>query len=391
MSSVEIRKVQTRKEWKTFVELHYDLYEGNEYDAPGLFRDELDNFNKKSNPAFEFCEAECFLAFQNGKAVGRIAAIINHRANEQWKRLCVRFGWIDFINDLEVLRALMKAVEDYGREKGMREVIGPLGFTDMDPEGMLTEGFDQLGTMATIYNYPYYPQLMEQVPGYEKDIDYVEYKLYVPDEVPEKFSSIAKMVELRYNLHIRKLNRREVLFTGEGLRVFHVVNDSFSKLYQYSALSDRQIMHYLWRFVPYINMDLITIVEDWNTEDHKMVGIGITIPSLTKALQKCHKGRLFPFGWWHIMKVLKFYKTKVVDCLLIGVDPEYRRKGANAFMFYDLIPRYHKYGFIWGETHVEMESNDKVQSQWQHVEREQHKRRRVYKKSLEAPAVQPAE
>lgn len=382
MSSIEIRKVKTRQERKAFVEFHYELYEGNEYDAPGLFRDELENFDEKKNPAYEFCEAECYLAYKDGRLAGRIAAIINHKANEQWQRKCVRFGWIDLIDDVEVMKALLQAVEDYGRQRGMKEVIGPMGFTDMDPEGMLTYGFDQLGTMATIYNYPYYPQLMEKL-QWEKDIDYVEYKLFVPDEMPEKFSSVAQLVEKRYNLHVRKLTRREVLFKGLGLKVFHIINHSFSQLYQYSELSDKQIMHYLWRFVPYINMDLITVVEDWNTPDHRMVGVGITIPSLTRALQKCRRGRLLPFGWWHLLRVLKFYKTNIVDCLLIGVDPEYRRKGANAFMFYDLIPRYQKYGFIWGETHVEMESNEKVQGQWQYIERELHKRRRVYKKLIE--------
>ena len=382
--SVEIKKVSSRRDLDKFIQLHYDLYRGNQYDAPNLYSDELKTLSKDKNSAFEFCEAEYYLAYRDGKVVGRVAAIINYRYNKQWNRPCVRFGWLDMINDDEVLRALLTAVEEYGRQKGMKEIIGPLGFTDMDQEGMLTKGFDQLSTMATLYNFPYYPKLMELMEGYEKDIDYVEYKLYVPKEgIPEKFSKIAQMVEKRYNLHCPDLKRSQVFGPEQyGQKVLDVVNKTIGHLYGYSVMSQKQIDEYVHTYFKYFSMDMICVIEDWNTPNHDVIGVGITIPSLTKALQKCRNGRLLPFGWWHILKALWLKKTDVVDCLLIGILPEYRKKGANALLFYKLIPVYQKYGFLWGETHVEMETNDKVQSQWVYLEHEQHKRRRCYKKTL---------
>ncbi len=385
MAAIEIKTVTDKKGLKSFIELHYELYKNNEYDAPNLYSDEVNTLSKDKNAAFEFCEAEYYLAYKDGRLVGRVAAIINHRYNEQWQRKAVRFGWIDLVNDVEVMRALLTAVEDYGRKKGMTEIIGPLGFTDMDPEGMLIRGFDQLGTMATIYNYAYYPQLMEQMEGYVKDNDYVEYKAFVPKgDMPEKFSKVAQMVEKRYNLHCPEVKRSQVFGPdGYGRKVLEVVNKTFANLYGYSQMTDKQIDTYVKEYFKFFSMDMLCVIEDWNTPGHDVVGVGISIPSLTRALQKCRKGRLWPFGWWHLFRALYMKKTDIVDCLLIGVLPEYRSKGANALLFYHLIPIYQKYHFKWGETHVHMETNTAVQAQWQYLENEQHKRRRCYKKALE--------
>jgi GNAT superfamily N-acetyltransferase len=382
MSAIEIKKVETKKDLKTFIDFHYDLYAGNPYDAPTLFSDDMNTLSKDKNAAFEFCEAEYYLAYKEGKLVGRVAAIINHRANERWQRQSVRFGWIDFIDDLEVSRALLEAVEQFGREKGMTEVIGPLGFTDFDPEGMLTFGFDELGTMATIYNYPYYPQHMEQLGGWEKDNDYVEFKIYVPEQVPEKMMKISEMIMKRYNLHVRTLSKKEIFEGGMGKRIFGLINDTFKDLYGFSHLSDKQIDQYVNMYLPLADLNLIPIVEDWTTDEHKLVGVGITIPSLSRALQKCRRGRLLPFGWWHILRSLKMHKTNIVDLEMIGVLPEYRAKGVNALMFYHLIPWYNKYGIEWGESQVEMESNENVQGQWSYFHTENHKRRRFFKKVI---------
>lgn len=342
----------------------------------------MNTLSKDKNAAFEFSEAEYFMAFnEEGRMVGRVAAIINHRANKRWGRKCVRFGWIDFVDDLNVSKALFAAVEAYGRQKGMDEMIGPLGFTDMDPEGMLTWGFDQLGTMATIYNYPYYPEHMEKLGDFEKDNDYVEFKLMVPDKVPEKYTKIAEMIQKRYNLHVRKLTKKDVFEGGYGKKMFDLINTCFKDLYGYSELSDKQIQQYINMYFPLADLSLITVVEDRNA-GNKPVAVGITIPSLARALQKCRRGRLWPFGWWHVLRALKAHKTEGVDLLLLGVLPEYRMKGANALMFYDLIPRYQAYGFKWGESQVEMETNENVQSQWQYLETILHKRRRCYKKWL---------
>ncbi len=382
MSSVRIEKVTDKKGLKTFIEYHHELYEGNEFDAPNLYCDDFATLSKDKNAAFDFCEAEYFIAYKDGKPAGRIAGIINHKANDKWERKSVRFGWVDFIDDLEVSAALFDAVEQWGRGKGMTEIVGPLGFTDLDPEGMLIDGFDQLGTQATIYNYPYYPEHMEKLAGWEKDNDYVEYKLIVPDEVPDKYAKIASMIEKRYNLHVKKLKRGEIFGTdGYGQKIFDVINATFGHLYGYSELSQRQIDQYIKMYLPMADLNLITLIED-RSADNKVVGVGITIPSLTKALQKCHKGRLFPLGWWHVLRALKFHKTEVVDLLLVGVLPEYRSKGANSLLFADLIPWYQRYGFKWGETHVEMETNEKVQSQWQYLESILHKRRRCYVKKI---------
>ena len=381
MSAVQIKKVETRYDLKKFIEFHYDLYEGNAYDVPNLYSDELNTLRKDRNAAFDFCEAEYFLAYKEGRIVGRVAAIINHKANDKWGRKSVRFGWIDFVDDTEVSAALIKAVEDYGREKGMEEIVGPLGFTDMDPEGMLTEGFDQLGTMATIYNYEDYPRHIEAMDGFTTDNKYVEYKLYVPKTVPEKYAKVADMIQRRYNLHIRKLTKKDVFEGGYGNQIFQLINETYKDLYGFSELSDRQIEQYVNMYFPLADLSLITVIEDRGA-NNKMVGMGISIPSLSRALQKCRRGRLLPFGWWHVLRAIKQHKTKYVDLLLLGVRPEYRAKGANALLFADLIPRYQAYGFEWGETQVEMETNESVQNQWGPLNPILHKRRKCYKKNL---------
>lgn len=381
MSSIQIKRVETKKDLKRFIEFHYDLYKGNPYDVPNLYSDEVNTLSKDKNAAFDFCEAEYYLALKEGKIVGRVAAIINHKANEKWKKKDVRFGWIDFIDDIEVSRALFKAVEEYGRKKGMNDIVGPLGFTDMDSEGMLTWGFDKLGTMATIYNYEYYPQHMEKLGGWEKDNDYVEYYLVVPEKSPEKYTKIAEMVEKRYNLHVRKLTKKDIFQGGYGKKLFDLINLTYSDLYGFSELTDRQIDQYVKMYFPLADLDLVTVIEDGN-KDNQLAGLGITIPSLSRALQKCRRGRLFPFGWWHLLRAIKFHKTDGVDLLLMGFLPEYRSKGANALLFADLIPRYVNYGFKWGETQVEMESNEGVQSQWGPLDPINHKKRRCYRRSL---------
>ena len=382
MSLIEIKKVESKKDLKTFIDFHYDLYEGNEYDVPNLFSDEMNTLSKDKNAAFEFCEAEYYLAYKDGKLVGRVAAIINHKANNKWGKKSVRFGWIDFIDDREVSKALLDAVEKYGREKGMEDVVGPLGFTDMDPEGMLVWGFDQLGTMPTIYNYAYYPEHIEALEGFEVDNKYVEFKIMVPDEVPEKYAKIAMMIEKRYNLHVRKLTKKDVFQGGIGQKIFDLINDTYKDLYGYSELSQKQIDQLIKSYLGFLDFNLITCIEDWTGGEHKLIGVGITMPSLAHALRKCRRGRLLPFGWFHVLRAIKQHKTNIVDLLLIGILPEYRAKGANALLFADLIPWYQKYGIEWGETQVELETNAGVQGQWGALTPVMHKRRKCYKKII---------
>lgn len=382
MSLIEIKKVESKKDLKTFIDFHYDLYEGNEYDVPNLFSDEMNTLSKDKNAAFEFCEAEYYLAYKDGKLAGRVAAIINHKANNKWGKKSVRFGWIDFIDDREVSKALLDAVEKYGKEKGMEDMVGPLGFTDMDPEGMLTWGFNQLGTMPTIYNYPYYPEHIEALEGFEVDNKYVEFKIMVPDEVPEKYAKIAMMIEKRYNLHVRKLTKKDIFQGGMGQKIFDLINDTYKDLYGYSELSQKQIDQLIKSYLGFLDFNLITCIEDWTDGEHKLIGVGITMPSLAHALRKCRRGRLLPFGWFHVLRAIKMHKTNIVDLLLIGILPEYRAKGANALLFADLIPWYQKYGIEWGETQVELETNAGVQGQWGALTPVMHKRRKCYKKII---------
>ena len=376
--AVEIRKVNSKSELKRFIRFNYEFYKENKYAVPDLYDDMLNTFSPSKNAAFEFCEADYFLAYREGKIVGRVAAIINHRANEQWKKKTVRFGWIDFIDDIEVSRALIDTVKQWGKERGMDCLEGPLGFTDMDAEGMLIEGFDQLSTMATIYNYPYYPQHMEQL-GLEKSADWVEMKIYVPDSIPEKHKRISDIIARKYNLHIRKLtSKREVMRSGIGHQIFRLINDAYAPLFNFSRMTERQIDQYVKMYVPVLDLRMVSLVEN---EQNEIVAVGISMASLSEALQKA-KGRLFPFGWFYLLRALLWKRPKMLDLLLVGVRPDYQNKGVNALLFTDLIPVYQQLGFEYAESNPELEQNDKVQNQWQYFKTEQHKRRRCYKQSI---------
>ncbi len=375
--AIIIKKVSSLKELKDFIRFNYELYKNNPYSVPDLCDDMVNTFSTKKNPAFEFCEADYFLAYKEGKLVGRVAAIINHRANETWNKKEVRFGWIDFVDDLEVSEKLLDEVSKWGKSRGMDTLVGPLGFTDMDAEGMLVEGFDQLSTMATIYNYPYYPIHMEKL-GLVKEADWVEFKLMVPDKLPEKFIRISEIILKKYNLKIKKLKRREIKEGNYGQKIFDLINEAYAPLYGYSKMTQRQIDQYVKMYLPLIDLRMVSLVED---AEGNLVAVGISMPSLSQALQKA-KGKMLPFGWFHLLKALFIKKPKVLDLLLVGVKPEYQSKGVNALLFYDLVPIYREMGFEYGESNPELELNTKVQAQWSAFESVQHKRRRAFKKSL---------
>ena len=375
---IDIQEVTNDNQLEQFIQFYYDLYRGNQCAVPFLYADEKATLSRSKNPSFECCDAAYFLALKDGHVVGRIAAIINHRANERWNRRQVRFGWFDFIDDLEVSTALLRAAEDWGRKQGMTEIAGPLGFIDTDREGMLIDGFDELATMYVNYNYPYYPRHMEQIGGFEKDNDYVELKVRVPEVVPAKFAKITEMVRRRYGLRVHKFTRNELIRQGMGRQVFDLLNATYKDLYGFSQLSDSQIDKLVNDYIKIADLNLVTAIMDG---DH-MVGFGITFPSFSRALQKTRDGRFLPFGWWHLLKILKWHRTDTVDLLLIGVLPEYRGKGANALIFDDLIRQFQAYGFTWAETGPQMESNESVLSQWQYLESRQHRRHRCYKKVI---------
>lgn len=376
--TVEIKKVSNKAELKKFIRFNYEFYKDNPYSVPDLYDDMLNTFSPQKNAAFEFCEADYFLAMRDGKIVGRVAAIINHRANETWNKKVVRFGWIDFVDDIDVSRALIDTVKQWGRERGMNEIEGPLGFTDMDAEGMLIDGFDQLSTMATIYNYPYYPEHMNLL-GLERSADWVEMKVYIPDAIPEKHKRISAIIAQKYKLHIRKItSRKEIKETGIAHDIFRLINKAYTPLFNYSQMTERQIDQYVNMYVPVLDLRMVSIVEN---EQNEIVAVGISMASLSEALQKA-KGKLLPFGWFHLLKALKWKRPKMLDLLLVAVRPDYQGKGVNALLFTDLIPVYQELGFEYAETNPELEMNDKVQNQWQYFKTEQHKRRRCFKGSL---------
>ena len=375
---VEIKEVTTKADLGLFVQFYYDLYRGNDCAVPFLYSEEMATLRSDKNPSFECCESKYFLAYKDGKIAGRVAAIINRRANERWNCHQVRFGWFDFIDDIDVSTALLKAVEDWGIEKGMNEIAGPLGFIDTDREGMLVEGFDQLSTMYINYNYPYYPQHMERMEGFRKDNDYLEMKVKVPEVVPEKFAKLTEMVKKRYGLRVHKFTRRELIEQNYGRRVFQLLNATYKDLYGFSQLSEAQVDKLVNDYIKIADLNLVTAIMDGD----KMVGFGITFPSFSRALQKTRDGRFLPFGWWHLLKILKWHKTPIVDLLLIGVLPEYRAKGANALIFDDLIRQFQAYGFEWAETGPQMETNEGVLSHWQYLESINHRRHRCYRKKL---------
>lgn len=384
---IAIKKVESRKQLKEFIRFNYFLYKDNPYAVPDFLEDMLDTFNRRKNAAFEFCEADLFMAYRDGKLVGRVAAIINHKANKTWNVRNVRFGWIDFVDDIEVAKALLTTVEQWGRERGMTKIVGPLGFTDMDPEGMLTDGFDQLSTFSSSYNYPYYPKHLEAL-GFEKEVDWVERKVMVPtddhahDGNYEKYMRVAEMSRKRYNLHVRKFKtHKEIIQADNGQyihKVFDVVNKAYAPLYGYSEMNERQIDQYAKTYLQFLDLRLLTVVEN---EDNQPIAMGVGMGSLSRALQKAH-GKLFPFGWWHLLKSVYIKHEPVLDLLLVAVHPDYQMKGVNALLFADIIPIAKEMGFEWGETHVQLETNEKSQGQWQYLDCSIHKRRRCFQKTL---------
>lgn len=375
--TIEIKALRPEKsDLKKMVKFGIKLYESNPCYVPPLIMDDVNTLRPDRNPAFDFCEAQSFMAYRDGRPVGSITAIINRVVNERTGNRDLRFGFLNFIDDAEVVNALFKAAEDWGRSRGMTSMVGPMGFTDMDHEGMLIEGFDELGTMATIYNYPYYPRHMERM-GFVKDVDWVEYRMTVPDAVPDKYLRIAEIVKKKYNLRVLKYTSKKRIKEEYGQAIFDLINEAYDGLYGYSPLTQRQIDYYIGQYLGILRLDDVCLIVD---DSDKLVGVGISIPSFSRALQKSG-GKLFPTGWWHLLKVLSG-KSDTVDLLLVAIKPEYQSKGVNALLFADLLPRYIANGYRWAESNLELEDNASVQLQWQYFERRQHRRRRSWRRPI---------
>ncbi len=375
--SVTIKRVLDRNSLRKFVRFPEKLYRHNPYYVPALVFDELSTLDPSKNPGSSFCKSELYLAYKDNQLVGRVAAIVNEKANEQWNHKEVRFGWFDFIDDPEVSKALIDKVTDFGRKFGMDKIVGPLGFTDFDPEGMLVEGFDQEGTMPLIYNADYYPKHIEAL-GFRKDADWLEYRINIPASLPEKFNRIGEIIKGRYNLHIRPLTKKYVRKNNYGQKVFDLINETYKNLYNFTVMPRDLADKYLGFYLSVLDLNFISVVEN---EKDELVAFGITMPSLTKALQKS-RGKLFPFGWIHILRSMYIKHEEGVELLLIGVRPDYRNAGLTSLLFADMFTKLSRAGFKWAETNAELETNNAIQNSWSDFEYKQNKRRRSYIKDI---------
>lgn len=375
--SIIVREINTKKEFRLFATFANKLYKGNKYYVPTMPFDDLAVFDKNRNAAYEFCEAAFFLAYDGNRIAGRVAAIINHKANAAWKVDQVRFGWIDFVDDINVSSALLEAVATWGKERGMTSVVGPLGFTDFDPEGMLVEGFDRQGTMVMIYNHEYYHKHLEKL-GYVKETDWMEFRITLPEQLPERLLRVADIVMSKNNLRVVKKTRRQIRKERYGQKLFRLINETYCNLYGYSLLSEKQIDQYVDQYLGFLDLRMVSFIEN---SEGELIAAGVSMPSMSDALQKCG-GNLFPIGWWYLLKNMFIKKPDTLDLLLIGVKPEYQKMGVTSLLFIDLFKNFKAMGFKYAESSAELETNTKALQLWNDYDAEQHKRRRVYGKKI---------
>lgn len=370
MKEIEIREVNTRKELKEFVDFPFQLYHGNEYWCPPLKFNEINTLRKDKNPAFDYCEARYWIAYQNGNPVGRIAGIINHNEIMYRNSRLVRFGWIDFIDDIEVSRSLLETVKDWGKSKGMTGIHGPLGFTNMDAEGMLIEGFDEISAMSVIYNFPYYADHMQNL-GFRKAIDWVQFEINIPSEIPDKVDKITRIVLQKYNLHLFKPRKAKEIIPY-ATKMFTLYNTAFQNIYGFTPLTGKQMDYYTKLYLGFIRPEFVSLVVDAQDD---VVGFGITIPSLSRALQKAN-GSLFPFGFIHLLYSLR--KNNVITMYLMGVRPDFQGKGLLALIYHELHKAYLKAGMTVARSHPQMEENLRAVSIWKNYDTRLNIRRRCW-------------
>lgn len=375
--SVSLVKVETLSQLKQFVDFPLRLYRNVPQYVPAPRFDELRTLRKDKNPAFEFCEAEYWLAYKDGQPAGRIAGIINQRYIEKWGNRYARFGWVDFIDDPEVSRALFHAVEEWASAKGMQAVHGPLGFTDLDREGLLIEGFSERATLAENYNYPYYKAHVEAL-GYRKDIDWLEFQVSTPREIPEKVKRVTEILAKRSGVHLYEWRNKKEIVQKFGKPLFDLIDETYAKLYGTTPLSERQIQMYIKQYLGFVDPRFTKILVD---EKEQLIGFGITMPSMSEAFYRS-RGRIFPFGWYHILKALRH--PKVLDMYLVAVKPEYQARGVVAILMNAIQQSAIEAGIEYAETNLELETNVEVQGIWKDYPKRQHKRRRAYIKDLKA-------
>ncbi len=375
--AVEIRKIGTKRELEKFIQFANDLYADCPYYCPPLFFDEMNCFDQEKNPALEVCEYQLWMAYRDGQPVGRIAGIINRKANEKWGYKHVRFGWFDFIDDLEVSKALLDTVVTWGKERGMDGLNGPVGFTDFDHEGLLLEGYEHLAVMASLYNYPYYVKHVEAY-GLTKEADWIELQVFPPKTVPERIERLAEMVKQRYHVHTVKVKNSRELVKRFGIEYMDVIDAAYQKLYNFQPMTVKQKNYYKDMYFQFLNFDFVTLVVN---EKEELVGVGLGMPDIAPALRKCG-GKLFPLGWYYLLKALKAKQMESFSFLLIAVRPDYQDKGVNALFLQDQIPLINQYGIRKLETTSMLETNTKVLSFFMQFDHKQHKRHRAYIKAI---------
>ncbi|WP_313028399.1 GNAT family N-acetyltransferase [Soonwooa sp.] len=374
MSQIIIKKVETKKDLADFVQFPNDLYRNNNNYVPPLTNDELNIWNPKENPALEYADAQQFLAFKNDKIVGRIAVMINHKEEKDLGIKKVRFGWLDFIDDQEVSKALIDEAIKYAKANNITKIEGPMGITNLDKAGMLTLGFDKLATMIGIYNEAYYPKHLENL-GLVKEKEWVEFEIVFPDVLPEKVVKFNDLIKEKYKLKVLEFNsKKEILPLVEPM--FKLLDETYKGLSTYTPITDEQIKHYKEKYFGFIDKDYIICIED---ENHNLVSFAITMPSYSRALQKAN-GKLFPFGWWHLLNAGK--KNDRANFYLIGIHPEYQRRGVTAIIFKEIYETFKKKGVKFLETNPELEENKNIQLLWQDYNPINHKRRRTYSKEV---------
>ena len=374
---VEVRKVTCRRNMDDFVRLPRMMYHDVPQFVPDLERDVVDFFCRKNNPGLEFSDVQHFVAYRNDVPVGRIVGIVNRKANERWQQRVVRFSLIEFVDDLDVSRALLETVAQWGREMGMDTIQGPMGITDFDKEGMLIDDFHLTGTMNTIWNPDYYPRHMEAL-GFQKAVDWVQIRIQIPQETPLRYSRTAQYVREQVGLRVVKMGDAGIDSRHYARQALQMFNEAYAPIFGFSALSEAQIEAFLDRYLPLVDKQMVPIVLN---KQNEVVGAAVTIGSLSEALQKAG-GRLLPTGWYHLLKALKWKHEDTVEMLLVGLRPDYQGMGVNALFFDDLIPIYNKYGFKWAETGPQLEDNVRELSQWKPLKPEYVKRRRCYKKLI---------
>ena len=370
MSDIKVKQVLNSSDLELFIKFPMELYKGNPYYVPPLINEEKSIWVKEENPALQYSEAAQFLAYKGENIVGRIAVMINHKEEKELGIRKVRFGWLDFINDIEVSKSLINTAIEYAKSKGISKIEGPMGFTNLDKAGMLTKGFDKLATMIGIYNFDYYPKHMEQL-GLVKEKEWVEFEINFPDTLPDKVEKFSRLIAEKYELELVKFKaKKDILPLVDSM--FKLLDDTYKNLSTYTPITEEQIKHYKEKYFKFIDKDYIVCIKD---KSGSLISFAITMPSYSKALQKA-KGKLFPFGWWYLLNAGK--KNDRANFYLIGIHPQYQKRGVTAIIFKEIYETFKKKGVKFLETNPELEENASIQALWQDYNPINHKRRRTY-------------